>query len=172
MEFPFGSHPLPSSPSSRPIALPVINIDDAGTPHFLGFLKSGDTIILRTPNPARLPLPHPLLFQLHTICARVLAAKAAAGFPQLDEFDDPDAVEHLVEVDESEGSILSDGSCTAVPPLCGGDAKQGVGEDVSRIVHVVEMGYRKRMEDMWDMCSQKLGRAPDGVRWWNAEVRM
>lgn len=45
-------------------------------------LDEGDVITLSTDNALDLPLPHPLLFQLHAIISRVIALKAAAGFPQ------------------------------------------------------------------------------------------
>lgn len=44
-------------------------------------LDEGHVITLSTNNPLDLPLPHPLLFQVHAIICRVIALKAAAGFP-------------------------------------------------------------------------------------------
>lgn len=43
-------------------------------------LDEGDVITLSTHNALGLPLPHPLLFQLHAIISRVIGMKAAAGF--------------------------------------------------------------------------------------------
>lgn len=65
----------------------------------------GATITFRTPDPVRLPLPHPLLFQLHAICSRVLAMKAAAGW-QPDKFygeddDDSDDVDFCFADEEA-----------------------------------------------------------------------
>lgn len=46
----------------------------------------GDEITLKTHDMLELPLPHPLLFQLHAIVSRVIALKAAAGFPLFPDF--------------------------------------------------------------------------------------
>lgn len=46
-----------------------------------GKLRPGHEIALTTHDVRHLPLPHPLLFQLHAIVSRVMALKAAAGFP-------------------------------------------------------------------------------------------
>ncbi|KAI5842133.1 hypothetical protein DFP73DRAFT_608386 [Morchella snyderi] len=46
-------------------------------------LTPGDTVTLSTPDPARWPLPHPLLLQLHVLCGRVKRLRAAAGWPVL-----------------------------------------------------------------------------------------
>lgn len=50
-------------------------------------LDEGHIITLSTNNPLNLPLPHPLLFQVHAIICRVIALKAAAGFPLFPGFD-------------------------------------------------------------------------------------
>lgn len=49
-------------------------------------------ISLTTDNASGLPLPHPLLFQLHAIISRVIGLKAAAGFPLFPNWEgrDPD----------------------------------------------------------------------------------
>lgn len=44
-------------------------------------LASGDVITLTASDPARWPLPHPLLLQLHALCGRVKRLRAAAGWP-------------------------------------------------------------------------------------------
>lgn len=49
----------------------------------LDMLRSGYTITLRTPNPAILPLPHPILLQLHTAFTRLRKLCASAGIPIL-----------------------------------------------------------------------------------------
>lgn len=47
----------------------------------------GDEITLKTNDTVDLPVPHPLLFQLHAIISRVIALKAAGGFPLFPGFD-------------------------------------------------------------------------------------
>lgn len=47
-------------------------------------------ITLSTDNALALPLPHPLLFQIHAVISRVVAMKAAAGFPLFPVFDEDD----------------------------------------------------------------------------------
>lgn len=46
----------------------------------VGQMDEGDLVTLSTHNAPDLPLPHPLLFQLHAIISRVIGMKAAAGF--------------------------------------------------------------------------------------------
>lgn len=60
----------------------------------------GDQLKIRTVEPKRLPLPHPALFQLHAMCSRVLAAKARAGYPHLDPWDDGSDVAYMLEQSE------------------------------------------------------------------------
>lgn len=50
-------------------------------------LDEGHRITLLTDNALDLPLPHPLLFQIHAIICRVVALKAAAGYPLFPGFD-------------------------------------------------------------------------------------
>lgn len=50
-------------------------------------MSPGDEITLKTHDTLELPVPHPLLFQLHAIISRVIALKAAAGFPLFPGFD-------------------------------------------------------------------------------------
>lgn len=52
-----------------------------------GELEAGHVITLSTDNARSLLLPHPLLFQIHTIISRGIAMKAAAGFPLFARFD-------------------------------------------------------------------------------------
>lgn len=47
---------------------------------FVSQIDEGDVITLSTNDGIGLPLPHPLLFQLHAIISRVIGLKAAAGF--------------------------------------------------------------------------------------------
>lgn len=78
------------------LALAVVDFPrPGGRARFQGLLEPGATIVFRTVDPILLPLPHPLLFQLHAICSRILAMKAAAGW-QPDIYDeDDDAVSSL-----------------------------------------------------------------------------
>lgn len=74
------------------------------------FLAPGDNITLRTPDPRTLPLPHPLLLQLHTAFTRLRKMCASAGIPILpthsDTYSDPaDALDRM-----SESSYDSDDS--------------------------------------------------------------
>lgn len=46
-------------------------------------LQAGQTITLRTSDPLLLPLPHPILLQLHTAFTRLRKMSAAAGVPIL-----------------------------------------------------------------------------------------
>lgn len=50
-------------------------------------------ITLSTDSALGLPLPHPLLFQIHAIISRLIAMKAAAGFPLFPVFDPCDGDE-------------------------------------------------------------------------------
>lgn len=53
-------------------------------------MRPGHVVVLHTPAPATLPLPHPLLLELHAVCSRMVAMRAAAGYPVLTD-DDSDA---------------------------------------------------------------------------------
>lgn len=66
--------------------------DEDGDLEFDGKLLPGRVISLTTCDALDLPLPHPLLFQLHALICRVVGLKAAAGFPLFPNFDggDPD----------------------------------------------------------------------------------
>ncbi|KAI5836693.1 hypothetical protein DFP73DRAFT_589479 [Morchella snyderi] len=46
-------------------------------------LTPGTRITLTTSDPATMPLPHPLLLQLHSLCGRIKRLRAAAGWPVL-----------------------------------------------------------------------------------------
>lgn len=66
--------------------------DDDGELGFAGKLVPGRVISLTTNDALGLPLPHPLLFQLHALICRVVGLKAAAGYPLFPNFEggDPD----------------------------------------------------------------------------------
>lgn len=66
--------------------------DEDGELGLAGKLVPGRVISLTTNDALDLPLPHPLLFQLHALICRVVGLKAAAGYPLFPNFDggDPD----------------------------------------------------------------------------------
>lgn len=66
--------------------------DEDGELQFDGKLLPGRIISLTTNDSLGLPLPHPLLFQLHALISRIVGLKAAAGFPLFPNFEagDPD----------------------------------------------------------------------------------
>lgn len=49
-------------------------------------IDEGDVITLSTKDSLDLPLPHPLLFQIHALISRVIGMKAAAGFPTFPDY--------------------------------------------------------------------------------------
>lgn len=72
-------------------------------------LLPGDTVRFRTTDPSRLPLPHPLLFQLHAIISRIMVAKAAAGFPVLIGDDGDSELSDLSLADEDKTECILTG---------------------------------------------------------------
>lgn len=66
--------------------------DDNGDLGFDRKLLPGRIISLTTNDALGLPLPHPLLFQLHALISRIVGLKAATGFPLFPNFEagDPD----------------------------------------------------------------------------------
>ncbi|KAI5839104.1 hypothetical protein DFP73DRAFT_599076 [Morchella snyderi] len=81
----------------------------AGTEHN-GNITDGHLVTLMTPNPAKLPLPHPLLLQLHSICPGIISLRASAGYPLTatasDERDGKTACHHLEDHAPVEGGPL------------------------------------------------------------------
>lgn len=71
-------------------------------------LRPGHVLTFRTTNSATLPLPHPLLLQLHVVCSRMVVLRAAAGYPVLlDTESDGDTVYDLAGVgDDQAGSFV------------------------------------------------------------------
>lgn len=67
VEFPAGSSVAP---------IPVMEDDGTGK-----WMRPGYVFTLRTPDPATLPLPHPLLLQLNVLCSRMVAMRATIGYP-------------------------------------------------------------------------------------------
>lgn len=101
-------------------------------------LRPGHVLTLRTADPTTLPLPHPLLLQLHAICSRMVVMRAAAGYPVLadDDDSDGDTVFDALETDEGVGEDL------AQPKEC---FTEFGGKDVSRDPELVirELDQRK-----------------------------
>ncbi|KAL0630768.1 hypothetical protein Q9L58_010383 [Maublancomyces gigas] len=48
-------------------------------------MRPGHVLTLRTADARALPLPHPLLLQLHAVCSRMVIMRAAAGHPVLSD---------------------------------------------------------------------------------------
>lgn len=66
-------------------------------------MRPGHVLTLRTGDPRNLPLPHPLLLQLHAICSRMVVMRAAAGYPVLtDDDSDGDTVFDALKVGEED----------------------------------------------------------------------
>lgn len=62
-------------------------------------------LMLQTADSANLPLPHPLLLQLHVVCSRMVVMRAAAGCSVLmDDNSDGDTVFNGVSVSEHSGN--------------------------------------------------------------------
>lgn len=78
VEMPFGS---------QETLIPVWEwkLDGQGTPKgsFSHFLKPGDQVTFTTTDAKTMPLPHPLLLQLHALVSRVVFIMAGAGCPSL-----------------------------------------------------------------------------------------
>lgn len=161
-----------------------------GHAQFGGFLSPGTTIVFRTTDPSVLPLPHPLLFQLHAVCSRIIAMKAAAGWQRERYYDGEDDEESSVgedfemEVDDEPywppvpGSVASHAPSSAgrvEKPLfvpVGHDAQTEVSaseeeqHEKARWPSVVRGEHDERMEEMWRLCGERLGRDIKGGRWW------
>lgn len=119
---------------ARKIALPVLapSSDPLDTtPMLVKLLAQGDQLTFHTPDAQRLPLPHPALFQLHAICARVLAAKAAAGYSHLNRFADHEGVGYMLGEDGDESESESESE------------SDGEEEDAENIIHDV-VGWLRR----------------------------
>lgn len=67
-------------------------------------MRPGHVVTLRTADPAALPLPHPLLLQLHAICGRMVVLRGAAGYPvSTGDDSDGDTVYDALRVGEEGG---------------------------------------------------------------------
>lgn len=158
VEFPFGV---------KRISIPVWR-DEDGDEVYVKRLAPGDTITFRTTNPTTMPLPHPLLFQLHTILARIVAAKARAGFPSFpDDAPDADNIPVLASDSECDGDQspqVSEAQWMSRPR----GAKRKAEEDVEdmerpRKVDVVLGEYEMRMQEKWAIARRRV--AMKGAYW-------
>lgn len=93
-------------------------------------LRPGHVVTMRTADPAKLPLPHPLLLQLHVVCSRMVVLRAAAGYPV------------LLGEDESDGDTVFDALCVGDDGMeCYGEFG---GKDVARDPAVVVLELEQR----------------------------
>lgn len=112
--------------------------------HEVKRMRPGHVLALRTTDPVNLPLPHPLLLQLHAICSRMVAMRAAAGYPVLkDDDSDGDTVYDALRVWEDDGAESKE---------CFGEFG---GEDVSRDPAVVMLELQDRRHEQ-EQLLQKL----------------
>lgn len=137
----------------RKIALPVLapSLSPDTSPTFVKLLAQGDRLTFRTQDPQRLPLPHPALFQLHTICARVLAAKAAAGYCHLDRFGDGDGVEYVL------GETVDETESETEPESEGGEEEPENPDDVVGWLRRNSAAECERVPAAYDTSGQQLG---------------
>lgn len=166
------------------MTLSMVRYTPRGAPLFVKFLQPGDSIRLVTADPTTHPLPHPLLWQLHALLSRVMAMKAAAGYPVFscggwgsDDGEDgavedtpewaddddlgepPDALPvHPHRLNTTAGIAAAPGTLKRSHAIVEDDA------DKPRLVSVVEAEYKHRMAEMWRMMEERLGR-PAGVFW-------
>lgn len=72
-------------------------------------MRPGHVLTLQTADSANLPLPHPLLLQLHAVCSRMVVMRAAAGYPVLmDDDSDGDTVFDEVSLGEDQGEFYGE----------------------------------------------------------------
>lgn len=120
-------------------------------------LRPGHVLTLRTADSTTLPLPHPLLLQLHAICSRIVVMRAAAGYPV------------LADDDDSDGDTVFDGLRTgedlAEPKECFTEFGK---KDVSRDPEVVirELDQRKYEQEQLLMKLRARGGRGGRRSWW------
>lgn len=115
-------------------------------------MRPGHRLTLRTADPVNLPLPHPLLLQLHAVCSRMVVLRAAAGYPVLtDDNSDGDTVFDALRVGEDDIGEVKE---------CFGEFG---GKDVSRdpAIVILELDQRKHEQEQ---LLQKLKGRRDGDR--------
>lgn len=112
-------------------------------------MRPGHVLTLQTANPAELPLPHPLLLQLHAICSRMVVMRASAGYPVLmDDSSDGDTVFDELAVPDDPGDGME----------CYGELG---GQDIARDPAVVVLELEQRRYEQVQLL-QKL-RAQQGA---------
>lgn len=114
-------------------------------------MRPGQVFTLRTADPVTLPLPHPLLLQLHVLCSRMVVLRAAAGYPVLlDDDSDDDTVYDLLGVGEE--------------PKCFVQLGRPKGEEArDPAVVMLEKDQRKREQELLLMKIKGRGAAGKGV---------
>lgn len=116
-------------------------------------MRPGHVLTLRTTDPANLPLPHPLLLQLHAICSRMVVMRAAAGYPVLtDDDSDGDTVFEALKVGEEEVGEVKE---------CFGEFGT---EDVSRDPAVVMLELQQRRHEQERLLQKLRARGDEGCR--------
>lgn len=144
-------------------------------------LAPGDTITFTTADPVNLPLPHPILFQLHAIISRIIAMKAAAGFLVITQYDDDEAstVDSLMSDVEGKDKldigveVMGEGVPFEVEDDAGlggwvrrgkrrfsaGDLETGeeIAQERPRKVAVVMAEYEQRMEEKRRLARERFG---------------
>lgn len=115
-------------------------------------IRPAHVLTLRTTDPTNLPLPHPLLLQLHAICSRMVVMRAAAGYPVLtDDNSDGDTVFDALRVGQEDT----------------GEVKECFGEfgtkDVSRDPAVVILELQQRRHEQEQLLQKLRARGDEGV---------
>lgn len=120
-------------------------------------LRPGHVLTLGTADPTTLPLPHPLLLQLHAICSRMVVMRAAAGYPVLADGDDSDG--------DTVFDALRTGEDLAEPKECFTEFGK---KDVSRDPKVVirELDQRKYEQEQLLMKLRARGGRCGRRSWW------
>lgn len=124
-------------------------------------LRPGHVLTLRTADPTTLPLPHPLLLQLHAICSRMVVMRAAAGYPVLADDDDSDG--------DTVFDALKTGEDVAEPKECFSEFGK---KDVSRDPEVVILELDQRKYEQEQLLMKLRARGGRGSRrsWWLESV--
>lgn len=118
-------------------------------------MRPGHVLTLHTADPMNLPLPHPLLLQLHAICSRMVIMRAAAGYPVLtDDDSDGDTVFDALRIGEADIGEEDIGEVKECFSEFGG-------KDVSRDPEVVILELDQRKYEQ-EQLLQKLRARGDG----------
>lgn len=118
-------------------------------------MRPGHVVTLRTADAMALPLPHPLLLQLHAICSRMAVMRAVAGYPVVtDDNSDGDTVFDALRMGDEEDT----GECFS----------EFGAKDVSRDPEGVILELEQRKYEQ-EQVLQKRRAGADGCRrrsWW------